>query len=834
MFNTEKIRRLTEMGWPEIRFRLAQKLRILREQFGLTLGKGIDVDSQWSTSWGTERIEHQKLQSSLRSRDIGRAEELLPGYFANRTTGAFFWEPNEQKVLADDFHRRFPERAVEISREAEAIKEHSFRFFAYPEVSCGPKIPWRRDLIHGVETDLRHYARFSPLAMAEVGDTKIVWELNRHQHFFTLCHCYLLTGDESFAEESLSQWEDWHIENPSRRGINWASSLEVAFRSWSWIWMIYLLRGSRALSGKRLAKIVKALGENARFVAENLSTYFAPNTHLLGEGFSLFVTGLLFPELKGSAAWYESGRKILIDEIEKQVRKDGSHFEQSTFYHRYAIEFFLCAAILAERNSCPFPSEYLQGLEQMLEFLLHTSAPSGSHPSLGDSDGGRLIPFGRFNAEDHRPLLSTAAVFFRRPEFRRGLDAMHEQTLWLLGAAAGDIFDSLEPGPAEQPSRTFSDAGLITMRSDWSERAKFLLFDAGPQGMRASGHGHADSLSLVCSANGVDWCVDPGTYVYSSSRPWRDYFRSTAAHNTIVVDGQDQAVMVDWFKWRELPRVNRERSFSRGILDYAVGAHTGYSRLKKPVIHRRRILFARPDYWIVSDELSGEGHHKFETFFHFGPGIDVERTDQGWIAHKNKERFLLVPLSADLNCKVVKGEKSPIQGWYSADYGHREPASVLVGEICAAPPLELHWLLFPLTHDFPIFRELKGRQKGLVIETSQWTDYVVIGNSSSGDPQGEFATDAAVSFIRRNAEGEIERLVVLDGSSVWAEDKPVLKAEKHFEYFTAVWDSKGVKFDMSPEQPFRVEGGSNCGAQINERTASLVNEGEAIQFRSET
>jgi hypothetical protein len=828
----KQLRRLGKMDLQEIRFRTGRMLQSKKEHLLLTWDRQFFEKSPWWEAWNSQKVSDGVLRSALESADGGEAASLLPGYIARRNTVAFFWDLPERQLIAERLQVSFGGYAAAVRRSADGIVGHRFKIFGYPEVNYGPKISWRRDPIHDVESELKHFASLAPLDLQSVGDSKNVWEVSRHQHFITLGEAYLLTKDERYAEECLAQWEDWLLENPYLCGINWASSLEVAFRSWSWVWMLYLLLGSRALTGHRIGLVGQALARNATFITENLSTYFAANTHLLGEAFALFVIGVLFPELHGAETWRQCGRAILIEEMQKQVCDDGSHFEQSTFYHRYAVEFLLCAAILADRNGCPFPESYRFRLEKMLEFLVHTIRPSGLHPSIGDSDGGRLLPFGPFEAEDHRPILSTGAVYFGRAGFRKYVNAVHEQSLWLLGADACGSFENLAGEETVETSRTFAAAGLVTMRSDWTENARLMIFDAGTQGIMHAGHGHADSLSLICSANGSDWLVDPGTYVYSVSRPWRDHFRSTAAHNTIAIDNCDQACATDWFKWEELPRVNLEKSLSQFGLDYAVGSHTGYSRLAKPVNHRRHVIFLKSEYWLVSDELSGTGEHQIESFFHFAPGVSLSLSDNGCVATRGNKRFLVLPIAPGTRFRVAKGEESPIQGWYSRDYGHREPASVLIGRTQADMPVRLHWLLWPLAGE-PEFQRLSADGPSFMVRSELWTDYVLLENSSAGENNGEIASSALVAALRRGASGEIERLDLLGGGSVWSRGESILLSDS-FEAFSARWTADVLTIEARPLQPFRLRSSSVVKVLINRRPSKLTRDGDLLIFSGDS
>jgi heparinase II/III-like protein len=831
----EKLRRLSEMNLPEIRFRAARKLRIAREQWQLAHGGSRSPASPWWRYWDVGQISDSALQAALNARNEFECAQILPAYFAGRKAPRFYWDLASRRKLVAAHQHLFPNRTEELRAEADALCEHRFRIFAYPEVSCGAEVPWRRDLVNGVESGLEHYARIPYLDFTRVGDSKVTWELNRHQHFLTLGQAYLVTGSERYAEECLTQWEHWQREDPYLRGISWASSLEVAFRSWSWLWLLQLLSGSRALTGRRIGELTAALGRNAEFIAANLSTYFSPNTHLLGEGFALFCIGLLLPELRGSGSWRESGRAILLEQMDRQVREDGSHIEQSTYYHRYAVEFFLGAAMLAERNECPFPLAYRERLELMVEFLQSASLPGVRDPMIGDSDGGRLIAFGGNEPTNWRPLLSTAALYFRRGDFRSAAKGFHEAALWLFGPEASSGFASLESAsPRETTSRTFPNAGLVTMRSDWSDRAKLLLFDAGPQGVGICAHGHADALGFVCSAGGTNWLVDPGTYVYTASRPWRDFFRSTRAHNTLVVDGQDQANPVDFFKWRAAPEVRLEHSASTGLLDYAVGVHSGYMRLLQPVEHRRRIIFVKPEYWIISDELAGQGTHHLEFFFHFAPGVTIEQDDEGWLALKDGGRFRLVPAAPGVSFRVVAGEESPFQGWYSGDYGHREPAPALVGSIYATMPSRFVWLLMPAPIGPVRLHDRRPGGLNLAVETDAWADFILGSGASPEALQTKISTDAELAFGRHRSSGELAGLTVINGSLLEVGGHKILQAEGKLDELCVTRSAGGLSVRARPAVPFRLYAPDVAEARLNGEKTATTRANKWIEFRGET
>ncbi len=827
----EKLKRLSEMSLDELRFRAAQEWRIQQEK--LSSGGNGHAAADWWRRWNPGMVFDSTLSRALENGDEAEALRLLPDYFfQSKARLRFFFFGDSRERFARGYERFFPGRKEEICAAADRLCEHRFQIFAYPEVSTGAEIPWRRDLVHGKETGLEHWSTQPYLDFEMAGDSKIVWEPNRHQHFFTLGQAYVLTGEERYAEECLAQIEHWRRENPYPRGINWASSLEAAFRMWSWMWMLRMLAGSKALDGKRLTEVASGIAQHADYIAQNLSTYFSPNTHLLGEGFALYMAGLFLPELRGADRWRDAGRAILHEQIEAQVKPDGSHVEQSSYYHRYATDFFLCAAIQDEASGGMFPKSYRDRLEKMCEFLLCACWPSGSLVMTGDADGGRVLALSPHDPNDPRATLSTAAVYFRRGDFKGAAGRYHEETFWLMGTNSAREFESLALADLKASSRNFSNAGWVTQRSEWSKHARLLFFDAGPQGMGACAHGHADALQVLCAADGVEWLIDPNTFVYTSSREWRDYFRSTRAHNTLVVDGRDQSEPVDFFKWRAIPDVQLEFSAVLPRFDIAIAAHNGYTRLPEPVTHRRTVMFVKPEYWIVSDELTGTGTHTLEFSFHFAPGVKVEFSHGAWLASKSGARFLLVP-PAGVEISIVKGEESPMQGWMSNDYGHKEPAPVLVARAQTAMPARFHWLLCPSPAGWPRVRELPGPGLRLAVETDAWTAHFVVRGQQLDPDRSELWTDAEVAFLRRTKTGAAARFVLVNGCCAESGGQALVRADSMFDELDALFDGDALEIHARPAQRFALHAPRAQLVRLNGKPEAFTRRGEWIEFKGE-
>jgi hypothetical protein len=539
--------------------------------------------------------------------------------------------------------------STQVVSLAEEILAHHFRLLGLV-VGLGDHIDWRRDAVHGKTTDLSYFRRVPYLDFERTGDHKVVWELNRHQHLVILAQAYLFSGREEFLRETERQLITWWSQNPLPQGINWCSALEVAFRALSWIWVDHLVGPELSVRDQ----LLESLYQHGCYLEPNLSFYFSPNTHLLGEAVALEAVGILYPWFPGAGRWKRLGAQVVGEQFERQVRSDGSHFEQSSYYHVYALDFFLLHKVLGEDD--PAQDEILRRMGEHLAMLM---GPALQLPLLGDDDGGRLfgLPFGI--SQPGRATLATSAVLLR-PEQAFDQEDLAEQAAWWLGA---EVLQARPRAGWKPQSRLHADSGIAVMEAGGVQ----VLIDGGPFGPGTAGHSHSDTLSLILrksDRNGdAEILIDPGTYTYVSDPEWRNRFRSSAAHNTMRIDGRDQAVAANAFRWVHPPQVEllawkagQDRDYFDGVCRYG-----GFE-------HRRRVVFLKPDLLLVLDEMQGPpGEHEVEQFWHFAsrPRSTGERQyqiggEQMWFA-----------LSSGGEVELTEN------GWRSLAFGQKAPSPVL-------------------------------------------------------------------------------------------------------------------------------------------------------------
>ncbi len=325
------------------------------------------------------------------------------------------------------------------------------------------------------------------------------------------------------------------------------------------------------------------------------------------------------------------------------------------------------ARILAGLNGVPFSSEFDQILQRMLNDLMLLGR-AGVPPGIGDDDGGRLFDPRRNRAEHMLDPLATGAVLYQRGDFKFLAGGPREETLWLLGPKGLAEFDSLTSAEPSAASTALPESGFYLMADE--KAGQQLLIDAGPLGSGSGGHGHADALSIFLIRKGRSLLIDPGTFEYVGPSGDRVRLRGTGAHNTMQVDGRDQADSTSPFSWKNAPRLKVEQWITGQQFDLFQGSHDGYSRLPSPVIHRRWVFRRKGKFWLVRDLAEGRGPHQLDIPWHLGPTLSPASSRQ-YVFTDERDHLAFLTAEGHGWSQSVRRE------YWSPAYGYRERASVL-------------------------------------------------------------------------------------------------------------------------------------------------------------
>jgi hypothetical protein len=665
----ETIKKLKGKSLEELRTRGGQVFSAYSEQIGI------------SGKLPTDRELQQIIDSSFFEEKTLTSQIIFDKYYELSGKSFFPAFADREKTIAtlvedfDEDTRRF------FIEKANKILDGRFDLLGYLNLDFGESVDWHYEPISDKNSPLKHWKQFDELDANETGDKKIIWELNRHQYFFTLGVAYWLTGDERYAATFVRHINSWMEQNAPGMGVNWVSSLEVSFRLISWIWAFQFFRGSNSLTPAVFQKALKFLFVHGRHLEKYLSTYFSPNTHLTGEALGLYYLGTQFSFFKRAMYWRKLGSDILFAELDRQIHDDGVYFEQTTWYQRYTTDFYLQFIIL-QILSGDFESEELQErlsskTQSLLDFLMNITRPDGTTPLIGDDDGGRNLPITSDRSIDFRGTLALGAVVFKRGDYKLISAGVSQEVLWLLGSEGVKSFENLRAYKPNNKSVAFKDGGYYIMRDGWSEDDNYLLIDGGEVGAMNGGHGHADSLSFEMAVGGRTILVDSGTYTYHRSKELRDFFRSSVAHNTLTINDLSSSESGGKFSWESKAEVEVKSWISENRFDFFEGSHNGYRHLEfSPAEVNRSVLFLKNDYWIMRDFVKTVGEHNYQQNFHFNSKTNpsIENIDNGrWCVNETPENEIGLRLFTFGD----NGSWQRKESWVSNLYGERVNAPFL-------------------------------------------------------------------------------------------------------------------------------------------------------------
>ena len=542
------------------------------------------------------------------------------------------------------------------------------------EFPVGFDFDWHRDYRYGRQVERSFAGTLNIRNTAVVSDIKYVWEPSRFQHLSALA--FAANGEEQvgYIVRSVDSWLE---ANPYLYGVNWTSSLELAERIISWAMLYPRIAGEVASHETFRRRWLGSIYLHLTRISRKLSLYSSANNHLIGELIGLFVGASCFdfwPECEG---WRNRAQKLLEREIRLQVGEDGVNREQAMSYHIFTLELFLLAYAIGRNTGRPFSKEFGERLCGMAGFLDSVATSGGDLPWFGDSDDARGFVLSE-EQTGFEVTMQLAGLLFAEPQWLRFSTTPTEAAKALapdLIANLGQVTSQTTAKPARE---LFSDAGIACVQThDGSAK---LLMDFGPLGFTSmAAHGHADALAIWLAIGDEYFLVDAGTYAYHSHPEWREFFRSTAAHNTACVDGENQSKMAGRFLWsaKANARLLRfENAAERATIETE---HDGYLRLAEPVTHRRTVNFDRATGNIsIEDNFHGTGRHQVELFFHMHEAAEVLsiRDGEAQVSWRGRRLVFSSP-DGTTHWEIVRGSENPKLGWRSHRFNQKQPIATL-------------------------------------------------------------------------------------------------------------------------------------------------------------
>jgi hypothetical protein len=699
------------------------------------------------------------LARDFGSGDPVAAHRRLLEHFATRSP-RFVVDPSEQQVYAKTIQDTFPTATADAIERADGIVEGrfdllGFRNLRWSSEASARDVDWHFDPVHRRRAPDMFWSRV-PFLDPRYGDHKIIWELNRHQHWLALGRAYWLSGDERYRRVFIDQLESWMAANPPLTGINWASMLELGLRSLSWIWALHFFASQPTTTSSNdvpwTVDLLVGVDRQLTLVEQNLSRYFSPNTHLLGEALALYVGGRALPELRRAEKWERVGRAVLLQEIARQVNDDGGHAELSTHYHRYTLDFYLLALAVARRTHDPAASAFARAANALATFARTVADDDGRLPCIGDEDGGSLVPICGREPSDISNSLQIAAVMLDRPALSVGSPA--EEVVWMTGNAP-----NTPQSPTVWPSSALRASGYFVSRSS---RNDHLLIDAGRHGFLNGGHAHADALSLTLSVRGRRLLIDPGTGCYTTDPDVRDRLRSSAHHNTVTIDGRSQSDPAGPFHWQSMTDGHLVDWRSVDDVDYFEGTHNGYA----PLVHHRTVL-ARPGCWFIVDRVSGTGWHRADVHWHLDPAWRATLAESHVVRAEHRDGTAVWLLSPSDAQELLPAQCAPV-------YGPLVPTTTVRAAREGALPLTLVTVVIdspvreqPDIQAVPVTVDGKRDDSAVAfrLTTRDYTETVLFASHRQLSHVDVFETDARVLCWRETTRGESRPVVLIDGTT---------------------------------------------------------------------
>lgn len=601
--------------------------------------------------------------------------------------------------------KTFPTLTVELSQErvdmivsrAQEIMQHRFQILGQSYQFHG-EIDWSSDF-SGQSWMKRSCKELKAKLYKNdfqnedyIGDIKIPWEFNKHLHFVTLGQAYVLTNDEGYAREFISEISDWIDKNHYDRNVAWMEPLIVSQRVISWCFALNLFLNAESLTQEVFIKILKSLMQQAYYIENHLEFSLYPSNHLIGNLVGLFVLAAFYPEFRRSDKWYKMSLKLLNREIKQQVYSDGVDYEQSIGYHKYVVDFCLLPAIFARFNSKVLPPSFMEKLEKMLEFLMHVSQPNGLTQPIGDADGARVWDLSHRDINDCRASLAIGALVFGRGDFKSQAEDAIEDVQWIFGKSSLHEYRDIESQIPPEASKAFFQGGYYIMRTGWNKDDTWLCFDCGNVGMGRHNkyeslglHGHDDILNFCLYAKGRRLITDIGSYTYTGSKKWHDYFRSSKSHNLLIINDEDESIHTKTWTLKSIARPRFGKWYSCSDFDYAFGGHDGYRRFKSPIDVNRHILFLKKmNKIIIKDEVLGDSQSSLSLYFHLAAKVEPINS-----------RAMKYDLGdgVSIECFLTQGLSQIMDSYYSPNYGVKLETKTIIYKVDLATPARIYTLI---------------------------------------------------------------------------------------------------------------------------------------------
>ena len=560
------------------------------------------------------------------------------------------------------------------------------------------KIDWHRDFFSGKSFETI-YAKKINIRKDPSLSAKVVWEPNRLQFLSQIAVNFKKTKEAGELQKFISIIQSWNNDNPYLLGINWYSNIEVNLRLITWFlcWEI-LDADTLMVTNKSFNEFVNKewlplIHQHCTYSYRNPSKYSSANNHLIAEYAGLFIASLKW-NFDQSPKWIKYSQKGLENEIRTQHSKNGVNREEAAEYIQFITDFFLLAFIVGENSGYPFSEGYKDRLHQIFNYISSILDINGHFPKYGDEDDGKcfIIDFDEhFN--NFKSLLTSGAILFKDPALKSKSNGFDLKNAVLFGLEGKQIFETIKNVRVDERSKFHVEEGHFICKKQEKGHQIYFHFDAAPLGfLSIAAHGHADALSFILHVDGQPVFVDPGTYTYHTQPEWRNYFIGTLAHNTICINGENQATIAGSTLWLNHYKCNIINVVESERKDVVKASHDGYKKMG--ITHTRQISFDKvSDQIIITDWISSKKKKDYliEMPFQLHPLIEINcNADNSYTLLNPNGRNIHLRTDPKLKATIKKGQTEPeIVGWYSDSFLKKDPCNSILNSVRVSGNIKL-------------------------------------------------------------------------------------------------------------------------------------------------
>lgn len=464
-------------------------------------------------------------------------------------------------------------------------------------VDVSGKIDWHTDFKnHFTWPKGQKYFKYQIIGPQGGRDVKTVWDLSRCHHLLWLAAAFRQTKEEKFARRIVETIDDWIVENPYGRSVNWVCPMDVSIRTVNWLFAVQMVEESDVVDVAFLKRFFISLYQHASFVYSHLEkSYPFSENHYAADITGLLFMGYLFDFDKNGKCWLEYALQSMLFEIRTQILPSGVHYERSVSYHRLVTELFFYSYLIILKNTPNYIAiDVTCRIRSMVDFIASYTKPNGYAPLFADNDNGRLLPFVKRDYREHYYLVDLAKAY----------------------------------GLIDKPlvRELYDDAGFAFLRNN-----KFTLSFSNTPTSRYSRpwrpgsigtHTHLDALSFELSKDREDFIVDAGAYTYTESKEIRKEFRSMQKHNTLSVDGDNPYELSGNF---EISVGKEDLYIEPAPISFDKKQKTLSSIFlwkNKDVVHTRAIRMDN-NAVVMTDTIKTSGKHEFCFRFHLNTDVEV-------------------------------------------------------------------------------------------------------------------------------------------------------------------------------------------------------------------